>query len=86
MPQILVFNKLDAIEPERQPAVLQDMYELDGVAVPRVFVSARSGQGLAQLRQMLADRVLQAREEAVHEERQQPDDSSSMTPDDEAQY
>ena len=86
VPQILVFNKLDAIEPERQPAVLQDMYELDGVPVPRVFVSARSGQGLAQLRQMLADRVLQAREEVANDDHQQPDDSSWMTPDDEAQY
>ena len=86
VPQILVFNKLDAIEPERQPALLQDMYELDGTPVPRVFVSARSGQGLAQLRQMLADRVLQVREEAAREEVEGQDDRYWMSPDDDAQY
>ncbi len=86
VPQILVFNKLDAIEPERQPAMLQDMYELDGTPVPRVFVSARSGQGLAQLRQMLADRVLQVREEAAREEVEWQDDTYWMSPDDDAQY
>ena len=60
IPQLLIFNKLDAIAPERQPLVLQDTYEVDGVEVPRVFVSARTGQGLAQLRQMLADAALTA--------------------------
>ena len=86
VPQILVFNKLDAIEPERQPAMLQDMYELDGMPVPRVFVSARSGQGLAQLRQMLADRVLQVREEAASEEVEARGDTSWMSSDDDAQH
>ena len=86
VPQILVFNKLDAIESERQPAMLQDMYELDGMPVPRVFVSARSGQGLAQLRQMLADRVLQVREEAAREEVEGQDATYWMSPDDDAQY
>ena len=86
VPQVLVFNKLDAIEPERQPAQLQDEYELDGIPVPRVFVSARSGQGLAQLRQLLADRVLQARQEVEREEQKGADDSYWMSPDDEAQY
>lgn len=86
VPQILVFNKLDAIEPERQPADLQDMYELDGDPVQRVFVSARSGLGLSQLRQLLADRVLQVRQEAEREEQQGADDSYWMSPDDEAQY
>ena len=86
MPQILVFNKLDAIDPERMPAELQDMYELDGEPVPRVFVSARSGQGLAQLRQMLADRVLQVREEAASEEVEARGDTSWMSPDDDAQH
>ena len=86
VPQILVFNKLDAIDPERMPAELQDMYELDGEPVPRVFVSARSGQGLAQLRQMLADRVLQVREEAASEEVEARGDTAWMSPDDDAQH
>ena len=67
-------------------AELQDMYELDGEPVPRVFVSARSGQGLAQLRQMLADRVLQVREEAASEEVEARGDTSWMSSDDDAQH
>lgn len=62
IPQVLVFNKLDALPSERAPALLQDTYEVDGVAVPRVFVSARSGAGLSQLRQVLADAALSARQ------------------------
>ena len=58
--QILVFNKLDAIEPGRRPLQLQDSYELDGLAVPRVFVSARDGQGLPELRRLLAERAAAA--------------------------
>ena len=68
IPQLLVFNKLDALPAEKMPASLQDVYEVDGVAVPRVFVSARSGLGLSQLRQMLADAALAARRPAAYEE------------------
>jgi GTPase len=32
VPQVLVFNKLDAIEKERWPLHLRDMYELDGIS------------------------------------------------------
>ena len=71
IPQVLVFNKLDALPDGRTPAVLQDTYEVDGVAVPRVFVSARSGAGLPQLRQILADAALAKRdapdESALHD-------------------
>lgn len=58
--QVLVFNKLDAIEATRAPLQLQDNFGLkthEGgdaqMLVPRVFVSARTGQGLAQLRELL---------------------------------
>lgn len=54
VPQVLVFNKLDALEPGQRPRRLQDPFELEGQSVPRVFVSARTGEGLAQLRQVLA--------------------------------
>jgi GTP-binding protein HflX len=60
--QVLVFNKLDAFSAERIPAVLQDTYDVDGVAVPRVFVSARTGAGLPELRQLLADAALASRQ------------------------
>lgn len=58
IPQVLVFNKLDAMDPATIPSVLVDLMELDGQSVPRIYVSARSGQGLAELRGMLAERVL----------------------------
>ncbi|PUE08807.1 GTPase HflX [Limnohabitans sp. T6-5] len=57
VPQLLVFNKLDALAAERSPMQLQDQYELDGVPVPRVFVSAKSGLGLDRLRSALSDIV-----------------------------
>lgn len=58
IPQILVFNKLDALADERRPPELQDQYEVAGHLLPRLFVSARSGEGLDQLRHALATRVL----------------------------
>lgn len=57
VPQILVFNKLDAVAPEHQPLHVTDIMELDGVAVPRVFLSARSGLNLDALRRLLAQRL-----------------------------
>ena len=57
IPQLLVFNKLDALPPERQPLSMEDSFEIDGVAVPRLFLSAQTGQGLAALRQLLAQRA-----------------------------
>jgi GTP-binding protein HflX len=57
VPQLLVFNKLDALAAERSPLQMQDHYELDGEPVPRVFLSARSGEGLPLLRSALADIV-----------------------------
>ena len=58
IPQILVFNKLDAVPSEQRPPNLQDHYDEDGVKVPRVFVSARSGEGLETLRRALSVEVL----------------------------
>ncbi len=57
VPQLLVFNKLDALDAGRRPQALQDVMDVDGQAQARVFVSARSGEGLALLRQALAERV-----------------------------
>lgn len=45
IPQLLVFNKLDALTPEVRPNVRQDTYELDGRPVPRIFVSAALAKG-----------------------------------------
>ena len=54
VPQVLVFNKLDAVPEGQRPRQLQDHYLIDEVPVPRFFVSARSGEGLAALRTHLA--------------------------------
>jgi GTPase len=58
--QVLVFNKLDAIENGNLPLQLQDMFPLKNAFeetvrnVERVFVSARTGEGIPVLRQILA--------------------------------
>jgi GTP-binding protein HflX len=57
IPQILVFNKIDALPPERRPQHLRDVTELEGHAVTRVFVSACMGEGLGLLRQAVAEAV-----------------------------
>lgn len=60
VPQVLVFNKLDALEKARWPLHMVDMYEVNDPdsetarRLERVFVSARTGEGLPQLREMLA--------------------------------
>jgi GTP-binding protein HflX len=58
--QILVFNKLDALEIERRPLQLSDMFEMDGAPVPRIFLSARTGEGLPALREFLVHTVSRA--------------------------
>jgi GTPase len=59
VPQVLVFNKLDAMDSATAPRVLQDAMELDGHSVPRIFVSALQGTGLGELRALLAAVVLE---------------------------
>lgn len=61
IPQILVFNKLDALEEEARPSFPKDAYEVEGRQVTRTFVSARKAQGLDVLRAVLAEHVLEAR-------------------------
>lgn len=68
VPQILVFNKIDALPEDRKPRALADSMELQGREVPRLFVSAHSGEGLADLRVALASRV----------NAQKSDDSSNL--------
>jgi GTP-binding protein HflX len=54
IPQLLVFNKLDALPLDCRPALLQDSMDLNGVATPRVFLSAQQGEGVPALRQQIA--------------------------------
>ena len=55
VPQVLVFNKLDTLEKDRWPLQMTDMYDLDGVETPRVFVSAQDTTGIPALRQLLCE-------------------------------
>lgn len=72
IPQLLVFNKLDAMAPEGRPAHRRDVYELDGRPVPRVFVSARMGEGVPLLRECLAGMVAEASSRTMSPEQAAP--------------
>lgn len=55
VPRLLVFNKCDLLGPEREPRLAADTVEgPGGRAQVRLWVSARSGQGLARLRSEIA--------------------------------
>jgi GTP-binding protein HflX len=54
VPQIVVFNKLDRMGETERPRALADMVEIEGARVPRVFLSARTGEGLELLRERIA--------------------------------
>jgi GTP-binding protein HflX len=59
VPQLLVFNKCDLLEDSRRSRQPSDWIEAHpGVRRQRVFVSARSGEGLDGLRHAIADAVL----------------------------
>ena len=60
VPQLLVFNKLDAVPSERRPLALVDAMELDGHPCTRIHLSAHSGEGVDGLRAELA-RVVRER-------------------------
>ena len=69
IPQLLVFNKMDALLPEFQPLRLEDEFEIDGVRTPRLFVSAKTLDGLQSLRKQLARIALADRSlQRVHDE------------------
>ncbi|MFN3414923.1 MAG: GTPase HflX [Caldimonas sp.] len=61
LPQILVFNKLDRLEANQRPREMADRFELaPHRSVPRVFVSAATGEGLDILRRAVAESALGA--------------------------
>jgi GTP-binding protein HflX len=57
IPQLLVFNKVDAMDTAQLPIQEQDFFEIDSVQTPRLFVSARAGTGIGSLRAELASIV-----------------------------
>lgn len=61
VPQVLVYNKTDLLEPEQQPRSPADVIELaPGLQCARVFVSAFTGAGLDVLRSTIAEAVARA--------------------------
>lgn len=76
VPQILVFNKLDALPDAQLPRDMEDCMELEGQSVPRIFLSARTGQGLDGLRHLLARRVASLVADESPSETQAPADSA----------
>jgi len=76
VPQILVYNKLDALQ--AQPRALSDWIARDnGGLAPRVFVSAAQGTGLEQLRDWIARA---ARGEPLSPPATPPDEATPAAP------
>ena len=72
--QVLVFNKLDRLEATQRPRALRDLLDVGDGRVPRVFVSASSGEGMAGLRDAVREAIdgtldgtLKPREVTQHE-------------------
>ncbi|MGZ5275211.1 MAG: GTPase HflX [Caldimonas sp.] len=64
--QVVVFNKIDRLDETERPRVLVDSIELGGGRrVPRLFVSATSGEGLEGLRACIAEMATRAPGEAA---------------------
>jgi len=69
VPQILVCNKLDRLEPSARPRQPLDVFEdRSGRQVTRVFVSALEGTGLEDLRAAIAARAVSLHEPPTDDE------------------
>lgn len=77
IPQLLVFNKIDALDQEHQPLRMEDEFEIDGVQMPRIFVSAKNSLGLQALRSRLASIALKSAGEVAVD----PPDTVGLTDD-----
>ena len=90
IPQVLVFNKLDRLEATQRPRALRDLLDVGDGRVPRVFVSASSGEGMAGLRDAVREAIdgtldgtLNPREVTQHEAHScdEPEPSTSAADD-----
>lgn len=75
IPQLLVFNKLDAIAEDKKPDQLKGFYDRDGQLHQRIYVSARQNSGLDLLRQAIADFV---QSQAAEIENQDPKNNHNL--------
>ncbi len=78
VPQLLVFNKIDALDAEHAPLKMEDEFEIDGAQTPRIFVSARDATGLPALRQRLAS--MAASDPLEGDAADIPPDTAGLTP------
>jgi GTP-binding protein HflX len=77
VPQVLVFNKCDLLEASRRPRQTVDWVErTNAQRVRRVFVSARDGDGIDELRQVLAEAASQRLNAAASAPTEAPDPRS----------
>ena len=75
IPQVLVYNKLDRLEETQRPRELRDVLEVNaGLRVPRVFISAQTGEGMAELRAILSEAVAGTLEGFLNRGESAPDD------------
>ncbi len=55
IPQVVVMNKIDTLEPSLMPRIMVDQFERPGgIECHRIFISAAQGHGLDALREMIA--------------------------------
>jgi GTP-binding protein HflX len=81
VPQVLVYNKVDRLEPTQRPRQPVDTLELDGgVRARRVFVSALEGIGLDALRQVVAEAAAGTPAEPLPPEEAAPGDAAEAAP------
>ncbi|MEP7099635.1 MAG: GTPase HflX [Burkholderiales bacterium] len=86
IPQVLVYNKLDRLEETQRPRELRDVLEVNaGLRVPRVFISAQTGEGMAELRAILSEAVAGTLEGFLNRAEATPDDIRLLHVDDEDQ-
>ena len=79
IPQLLVFNKIDALDTEHYPRELEDFFAIDGVQTPRIFVSAKAQQNLDLLRKRISTTMTSLRNEEVENSNHAPASSGDVS-------
>jgi len=89
IPQILVYNKQDMLDENQRPRVAHDWLERPGgLRVPRVFVSALTGEGLGVLREQIVAAMGERAQQSLNTQDPTPagtDDIGAIAPQHERQ-
>ena len=76
--QVLVCNQIDRLEETQRPRLLRDQVELpSGRRAERVFISARTGEGLDGLRAVLTEAISAAAEDDLNRSGPTPSDEQA---------